>query len=79
MNELLRNWDIFRLIRLLSGAGFAIYGIYSGDHFLTTLGLLLAFMAVINQSCCCSGGGCGTSQKTKPMYKDIVKTYNPDK
>ncbi|WP_300794418.1 hypothetical protein [uncultured Bacteroides sp.] len=24
MNELLRNWNIFRLIRLLSGAGFAI-------------------------------------------------------
>ena len=79
MNKLLRNWDIFRLIRLLSGAGFAIYGIYSGDQFLTTLGLLLAFMAVINWSCCCSGGECGTSQKTKPIYKDIVKTYDPNK
>lgn len=79
MNELLRNWDIFRLIRLLSGAGFAIYGIYSGDQFLTTLGLLLAFMSVINRSCCCSGGGCGTSQKTKPIYKDMVKTYDPNK
>lgn len=79
MNELLRNWDIFRLIRLLSGAGFAIYGIYSGDQFLTTLGLLLAFMAVINRSCCCSAGGCGTSQKTKPIYKDMVKTYDPNK
>ena len=79
MNELLRNWDILRLIRLLSGAGFAIYGIYSGDQFLTTLGLLLAFMAVINWSCCCSGGECGTSQKTKPIYKDIVKTYDSNK
>ncbi|MCF2593090.1 hypothetical protein I6E11_04615 [Bacteroides caecigallinarum] len=79
MNELLRNWDILRLIRLLSGAGFAIYGIYSGDQFLTTLGLLLAFMAVINWSCCCSGGECGTSQKTKSIYKDMVKTYDPNK
>ena len=79
MNKLLRNWDIFRLIRLLSGAGFSIYGIYSGDQFLTTLGLLLAFMAVINWSCCCSGGGCGTSQKTKSIYKDMVKTYDPNK
>lgn len=78
MNELLRNWDILRLIRLLSGTGFAIYGFYSGDHFLATLGLLLAFMAVINWSCC-QAGGCGTSQKTKPLYKDMVKTYDPDK
>lgn len=79
MNELFINWDIFRLIRLLSGAGFAIYGIYSSDQFLTTLGLLLAFMAVINRSCCCSAGGCGTRQKTKPIYKDMVKTYDPNK
>ena len=77
MKELLRNWDIFRLIRLLSGAGFAIYGIYSGDHFLTTLGLLLAFMAVINQSCCCSGGGCGTSQKNKTYIQGYSKDIQP--
>lgn len=78
MNELLRNWDILRWIRFLSGTGFTIYGIYSGDQILTTLGLLLAFMAVVNRSCC-PAGGCGTSQKTKPVYKDMVKTYDPDK
>ena len=79
MNELLRNWNMLRLIRFLSGTGFTIYGIYSGDQILTTLGLLLAFMAVVNWSCCCPAGGCGTSQKTKPVYKDMVKTYDPDK
>ena len=78
MNELLRNWDILRWIRFLSGTGFTIYGIYSGDQILTTLGLLLAFMAVVNRPCC-PAGGCGTSQKTKPVYKDMVKTYDPDK
>lgn len=78
MNELLRNWNILRLIRFLSGTGFTIYGIYSGDQILTTLGLLLAFMAVVNRSCC-PAGGCGTIQKTKSVYKDMVKTYNPDK
>lgn len=78
MNELLRNWNILRLIRFLSGTGFTIYGIYSGDQILTTLGLLLAFMAVVNRSCC-PAGECGTSQKTKPVYKDMVKTYDPDK
>lgn len=78
MNELLRNWNILRLIRFLSGTGFTIYGIYSGDPILTTLGLLLAFIAVVNRSCC-PASGCGTSQKTKPVYKDMVKTYDTDK
>lgn len=78
MNELLRNWNILRLIRFLFGTGFTIYGIYSGDQILTTLGLLLAFMAVVSRSCC-PASGCGTSQKTKPVYKDMVKTYDPDK
>ena len=78
MNELLRNWNILRLIRFLSGTGFTIYGIYSGDQILTTLGLLLAFMAVVNRSCC-PADGCETIQKTKPVYKDMVKTYDPDK
>lgn len=76
MNELLRNWDILRWIRFLSGTGFTIYGIYSGDQILTTLGLLLAFMAVVNRSCC-PAGGCGTSQKTKPVYQGYGKDIRP--
>lgn len=31
MKRLFRNWDVLRVIRLLSGAVFAAYGIYASD------------------------------------------------
>ena len=73
MGNLLKNWDISRWIRLVSGVGVASYGVYVGDYFLLMLGALFAWLAVINKGCCC--GGCSTSTETKAVYKDFVKPY----
>lgn len=76
MKEIMKNWDILRVIRLVSGAGFAIYGIYINDSMLIMLGSLLALMAIINLSCC--AGGCGTGNSKKGKYQDFIETYKPE-
>ena len=45
MKRLFRNWDVLRVIRLLSGAVFAAYGIYASDSLMIVLGGLLMLMA----------------------------------
>lgn len=77
MKRLFRNWDVLRVIRLLSGAVFAAYGIYASDSLMIVLGGLLMLMAVVNWSCC-TAGGCGTSTGNKALYKDFVKPYQAD-
>ena len=52
MKRLFRNWDVLRVIRLLSGAVFAAYGIYASDSLMIVLGGLLMLMAMVNWSCC---------------------------
>lgn len=74
MKRLFRNWDVLRVIRLLSGAVFAAYGIYASDSLMIVLGGLLMLMAMVNWSCC-AAGGCGTSSGNKALYKDFVKPY----
>ena len=44
MKRLFRNWDVLRVIRLLSGAVFAAYGIYASDSLMIVLGGLLMLM-----------------------------------
>ena len=60
MKRLFRNWDVLRVIRLLTGAVFAGYGIYASDSLMIILGGLLMLMAVVNWSCCVTGG-CASS------------------
>lgn len=78
MNGLLKNWDFVRILRLVSGAGFGIYGLYTQDYFLVTAGVLLTVMAALNWSCC-SAAGCGTTTNKKAAYKDFVKPYEMNK
>lgn len=74
MKGILKNWDIARLIRLIMGAGFTFYGLYSGNHFIVLPGILLVILALLNWSCC-AAGGCSTSTGTKATYKQFVEPY----
>ena len=49
-NILFRNWGAARIIRLLAGLGFVIFGILTGNMALPLLGALFAFQALINTS-----------------------------
>jgi len=66
---LLRNWGAARLIRLLAGLGFIIYGMANQDGIMfTVVGALFTVQALLNLSCCCGGGSCDTGfgrKKTK--------------
>lgn len=74
MNRFISNWDAARWLRLLSGIGFMVYGLYGADFYIVFLGVLFLLMAVLNWSCC-SGGSCSTSSGKKSLYKDYVKPY----
>lgn len=50
MKRLFRNWGVLRVIRLLSEAVFAAYGIYASDSLMIVLGGLLMLMAMVNWS-----------------------------
>lgn len=75
MNNLLKNWDAARLIRLVLGIGITIYAIISKDYIFLILSALLLLQAIFNISCC-STGACSTSSNTKQVYKNIIKPYN---
>ena len=76
MKRLFRNWGVLRVIRLLSEAVFAAYGIYASDSLMIVLGGLLMLMAMVNRSCC-AAGGCGTSSgrsEERRVGKECVST-----
>jgi multisubunit Na+/H+ antiporter MnhC subunit len=79
-NNLLKNWDVPRFIRLAAGIGIGIYAIVSRDYLWLWLAGMSLFQAVLNLSCC-EAGGCRTGGRTgrKPLYRDQIETYNPKK
>lgn len=79
MDRFLKNWDLMRIVRLLAGVGIAVYAISSKDYTFLLLAGLFLFQAIMNISCCGSGG-CYT-RKDKPkenIYRDQIKKYKPD-
>lgn len=78
MNRILKNWDFVRIVRLLLGVLIAIYSISSKDYIFLVLAGFLLFQAIMNISCCGSGG-CNTDTKYKEnIYGDQIKKYKPD-
>ena len=80
MNNILKNWDTTRIIRLIAGVGFGTYAIISKDYVFFWLTGILIFQAIFNISCC-GAGGCSSSNTKEPKeaYKGIIKTYKPEK
>lgn len=80
MNNLWKNWDAARIVRLAAGIGFGIYAIVSKEYLFLLLAGFFLMQAVLNVSCC-GAGGCSRSGKTAPerVYKDEIETYNPKK
>lgn len=79
MNNLLKNWDMARIIRLVAGVGIGIYAIVSKDYIFLLLAGLFLFQALLNISCC-GASGCSTSDTAsqKQVYKEQIKPYNPN-
>ena len=79
MNNIFRNWDAMRIIRLIAGVGFGIYAIVSKEYMFFGLSVLLLLQSLLDISCC-GKGGCSSSKtkQTKEVYKDIIKLYKPN-
>lgn len=78
MNNLLKNWDMIRIIRLVAGIGFGVYAITSQEYLFLILAGMFLVQAVFNLSCC-GAGGCSAGTNQKALYKDEVKPYRPGK
>lgn len=77
MNNVLKNWNASRIIRLLLGVGIAIYAISVKEPlFLIVAGVFL-LQGVLNISCC-GTGRCSTPRRTSlQVYKDEIKEFKP--
>jgi hypothetical protein len=78
MNNLLKNWDAARFVRLATGMGVGTYALVAKDYLWLWLAGILLLQAVLNLSCC-GAGGCGAGNRTsqKPLYRDEIETYDP--
>lgn len=76
MNNVLKKWDIIRIIRLIGGVSIAVYAVISKDYIFLLLAGLFLIQAILNISCCGSSG-CSTNNEKKQVYKEIIKPYKP--
>ena len=83
MNNILKNWGVARIIRVVVGIGFGIYAIISRDYTFLWLTGILIFQAIFNISCCgasgCSSSNTKDTKDTKEVYKGIIKPYKAEK
>lgn len=66
MQTILKNWNLFRVLRVALGAFILIQGIFIKDGFSMLMGTVFGGMALLNIGCCGSGGcGIPVNQKNK--------------
>lgn len=78
MRQLLQNWDLVRVLRIILAVSFIGYGISSKDYMLILLGALFGIQAILNVSCC-GKGGCAGKSKSDFLYKGQIKEYKASK
>lgn len=76
MRQLLRNWDLVRVLRIILAVSFIGYGISTKDYMLIFIGGLFGIQAILNISCC-GAGGCADkgNSKSGSLYKGQIKEY----
>jgi uncharacterized membrane protein HdeD (DUF308 family) len=78
MKNLLKNWDVSRILRLVLGLGIGVYALITTEYLLLILAGWLLMQGVLNISCC--GTTCasqGTKTDKRDLYKDQIKKYKP--
>jgi len=76
MNNILKNWNVGRIIRLLAGIGLTIYAFASKEYGFFMLAGLFLFQGILNISCCGpSGCSSGETDNQKQVYKGEIQEY----
>lgn len=52
---ILKNWNVWRIIRLILSIVVVIAGITNADNFLVAGGVFILFQSVFNTGCCATG------------------------
>jgi len=80
MNNILKNWDFARIIKLIAGIGISLYAITEKEYSFMFLAGFLFLQAILNISCC-GAGGCSSSinNNQKEVFKGEIKQYKPEK
>jgi len=80
MSNLFKNWDMMRITRLVAGIASAVYAVTSKEYMFLLLAVFFLFQAVLNISCCGSGG-CSSNGEQKPqqLYKNVIEPYKAGK
>ena len=79
MNNLLKDWNTLRIVRLLSAIALGVYAIAAHETLFLILAGFFLLQALLNISCC-GAGECSADSGTTPknVYKDQIKPYKPD-
>lgn len=79
MNNLLKNRNTPRILRLAGGIGLGIYAVVSHEPLLWILAGFFLLQALLNVSCC-GAEGCpaGSGTTGKKVYRNEIKQYKPD-
>ena len=71
---------MMRITRLVAGIASAVYAVTSKEYMFLLLAVFFLFQAVLNISCCGSGG-CSSNGEQKPqqLYKNVIEPYKAGK
>jgi hypothetical protein len=70
-NSFLKNWNFFRVLRLLMGLLILAQAFVSKDILFGLAGLLFTLMPLLNQGCCSIQSQCHVDTNTKSSRKEI--------
>ncbi|WP_343688917.1 hypothetical protein [Chitinophaga sp.] len=62
MNKITKNWNLFRIIRLIAGILLIGIAILTKLVILAIFGVMIIIQALVNTTCCdsCNNGSCNT-------------------
>lgn len=69
--EILRNWNVMRFVRLGLGIAIIVQAVIAGDWMMGILGLLFTTMPVFNIGCCTTGS-CNTPVKKNESNSKMI-------
>ena len=79
MNNLLKNRNTPRILRLAGGIGLGIYAVAAHEPLLWILAGFFLLQALLNVSCCGAGGCSADGGKTgTEVCRDQIKPYKPN-